>query len=75
MRRIPNFSRYSVDENGNIYSTDYKRSGRIKKLSPATSPDGYLKTMLLGDDGKYHTVTVHLMVCITFLGISRKVWK
>lgn len=72
MRRIPNFSRYSVDEDGHIYSTNYKNSGKTKELSPAVSPDGYLKTMLLGDDGKYHSVTVHLMVCTAFFGEKPK---
>ena len=55
-------------EDGDLYSTNYKKTGKLVKLKPAKSKDGYLKTMLKGDDGKYHTITVHLMIALTFIG-------
>lgn len=68
MKPIKNFSRYLCDEEGNLYSTNYKNSKKTKILKPAKSPNGYLKTMLMGDDCKYHNVTVHSMIATTFIG-------
>lgn len=68
MKDIKNFSRYCCDESGNLYSKNYKKTKKLKILKPAKSPDGYLKTMLLGDDGKYHTITVHSMIAATYIG-------
>lgn len=59
-------------ENGDLYSTNYKNSGKTVKLKPAKSPDGYFKTMLKGDDNKYHTITVHLMVATAYFGEKPK---
>jgi hypothetical protein len=64
---IPGFNRYQVSESGKLRSLKYKRKG-IRELKPALTIDGYLKTMLLGDDGKYHTNSVHYWVSLTFLG-------
>lgn len=36
-------------------------------MKPAKSKDGYWKTMLLNDAGKYKTITVHRMVATTFI--------
>lgn len=69
---IPNFSRYCADSEGDLFSRNYKRTGRFKILKPAKSIDGYLKTMLLGDDGKYHTTTVHKLVACAFIGEKTK---
>ncbi len=68
-KAIPGFNRYEACDSGFIRSLDYKRSGNIKIIKPAESHDGYLKTMLLGDDGKYHTSRVHRWVALTFLGL------
>ena len=38
-------------------------------LKPSVSTDGYLKTMLKGDDGKYHTIAVHREVAAAFFGV------
>lgn len=59
---IEGFSRYTVDFNGDIRSKNYKNTGRKRKLKPALDGNGYLRTMLLGDDDKYHTVKVHRIV-------------
>lgn len=68
MKQIPNYSRYSVSEDGKIYSTNYKNSGKTKELNPSTSKDGYPQTMLQRDDGKYCTKKVHWFIALAFLG-------
>lgn len=68
MKTIPNYSLYMATEEGDLYSTNYKKTQKLVKLKPAKSHDGYLKTMLKGDDGKYHTITVHSMIALTFIG-------
>jgi hypothetical protein len=67
MKDIPNFSRYCVDSLGNLYSKNYKNSGKIKILKPAVD-GGYLKTMIQDDNGKYSTQRVHRLVALAFLG-------
>lgn len=37
-------------------------------LKPAKSLEGYLKTMLLNDEGEYKSWTVHKFICLVFLG-------
>jgi hypothetical protein len=68
MKQIPKFSRYCLDEQGNIYSTNYKNTGKIKILKPAPQKDGYLKTMILGDDGKYLSKSIHKLMANTYFG-------
>lgn len=68
MKQIPNFSRYAVCEDGHIYSLNYKRTGKTLKLKPALSKDGYLKTVFLGDDGKYKPMSMHRAVALTYIG-------
>jgi hypothetical protein len=70
MKQIPNFSRYLASEDGDLYSVNYKRTGKTVKLKPAKSPDGYLKTVFLGDDGKYKPVCVHRMIALAYFGES-----
>lgn len=53
-------------------STNYKRTGKTKVLKPALSPDGYYKTMLKRDDGKYCSLTVHKFVALAFHGSKPK---
>ena len=67
---IPGFSRYTIDYYGTIRSKSYKNTGRKRKLKPALDACGYLRTMLLGDDGKYHTVKVHRISALAFHGES-----
>lgn len=69
MRIIPDYSRYAADSEGNLYSLNYKNSGKVVMLRPCVR-DGYLQTMLLGDDGRYHTKKVHRLVCSAFYGKS-----
>lgn len=64
---IPGFSRYEASNLGNLRSLNYKKSRKIKVLKPGLS-DGYLKTMLLSDDGKYYSWSVHKWVALAWLG-------
>jgi len=68
MKKIPNFSRYFVDESGNLWTTGWYGGKQTKMLKPAKSKDGYMKTMIVSDTGKNHTVTVHKMVALAYLG-------
>lgn len=67
-KTIPNFSTYEASNLGRLRSLNYKRTGNTKVLKPGNSPDGYMKTMLLGDDGRYRSWTVHLFVMLAFVG-------
>jgi len=70
MKQIPNFSRYLASEDGDLYSVNYKRTGKTIKLKPAKCPDGYLKTMLQDDNGKYKTISVHRIIALAYFGKS-----
>lgn len=65
---IPNFSRYEASNTGLIRSLNYKNSKKIKVLKPAKSSDGYMKTMLKNDQGKYNSWVVHKWICLAFYG-------
>jgi len=67
MKTIPNFSRYAADESGNIYSLNYKNSGKTKIIKPSPR-DGYYQSMFQRDDGKYCTYKIHKMVMLAFFG-------
>jgi len=66
-KTIPGFSRYEASNQGRLRSTNYKNSGKTKLIKPALS-QGYYKTMLQSDEGKYKTWNVHKWVAITWLG-------
>lgn len=66
-KKIPGFDRYEASSLGRLRSINYKNSGQIKLLKPGLSA-GYLKTMLLADDGKYKSWGVHKFIAITFIG-------
>lgn len=68
MKQIPGFdARYLCDEDGNLYSDNYKNSGKLKMISPALDKKGYLRTMLLNDKGQYQTVKVHRLIASAFI--------
>lgn len=71
-KTIPNFSRYEASTTGLIRSLNYKNSKEVKILTPAISPDGYLSTMLLRDDGKYISTNIHRWIAATYLGLPNK---
>lgn len=67
-KAIPNYSRYEASDCGRLRSLNYKNSRTVRVLKPALTEDGYLKTMLQDDSGRYHSLTVHHFVTLAFLG-------
>lgn len=70
--KIPNFSRYEASSLGRLRSINYKNTGKKVVLKPSICEDGYLKTMLLSDNGKYKSWRVHKFVALAFLGLIPK---
>ena len=68
MKNIPNFSRYLAGEDGVIYSTNYKNSGKTKPIKPAIGPDGYPQSMFQRDDGVYCSYKIHKMIMLAYVG-------
>ena len=60
--QIKDYPEYYVTDNGDVYSRNYRNTGRIKKMTPVKRPDGYLRIMLKGK-GYY----VHCLVAETFI--------
>lgn len=69
LKIIPNFSKYSADDTGNIYTT--YRNGKLRKLNQHTDRYGY-RTVRLTDRGHRKTKTVHRLICSAFHGICPK---
>lgn len=65
--RIPNYSRYECSNYGRIRTPSWKGGNICAIIKPAEDSNGYLRTMLVRDDGKHHTVKVHRIICQTFL--------
>ena len=59
---IPNYSKYKVSRNGEIYSKNIKRLSRITIL-----PNNYRKIKLKNDNNTYIDLYVHVIVAITYL--------
>lgn len=71
MKQIPGYDdRYLIDEDGSIYSTNYKNSGKTRKLKPAKSKDGYYQTMIKRKDGRYISKKIHKLVALAYFGES-----
>jgi hypothetical protein len=64
---IKGFNGYECSNLGNLRSLNYKRTGKIQILKPAISKDGYLKTMLKNNDGKYCTIAVHRVILNSYI--------
>lgn len=60
--QIKGFPEYYVTDTGDVYSRNYKNTGRIKKMSPVKRSDGYLRLMLKGK-GYY----IHRLVAEAFI--------
>ena len=67
-KKIPGFSMYEASNTGKLRSTNYKRTGKAMELKPSVSTDGYVKTMLMRDDGIYKSKAVHYFVTLAFFG-------
>lgn len=67
-KKIPNYSLYEVSNKGNIKTKNWKNTKTTAILKPVLDKNGYLRTVLIRDDGKYTTIKVHRIVCSAFLG-------
>ena len=67
-KTIHGFSGYEASTHGRLRSLNYKRTGEVKVLKPSSS-EGYYKTMLKDDLGKYRSYGVHKFVCLAFYGL------
>jgi len=66
-KKIPGFSKYEASTMGRLKTYNWKNTGREKIMKPALDNGGYLRTMLLSDQGKYKTVKVHRIIISTFI--------
>ncbi len=66
-RTIPNYSKYECSDKGLIKTFNWKGSGQTRIMKPALDVSGYLRTMLIRDDGVTHTIKVHRIIAQTFI--------
>jgi len=72
-RTIPGYTRYEISDMGRIKTFNWKNKGTEAIMKPALDGSGYLRTMLKRDiDDKIHTIKVHRLVLITFVGSPEK---
>jgi hypothetical protein len=67
-KTIPNYSLYQASNKGNIKTNNWKNTKKTAILKPALDKNGYLRTVLIRDDGKYTTIKVHRIISSAFLG-------
>lgn len=65
--KIPNYPLYEASNMGNIKTFNWKNKGLERIMKPALDKSGYLRTMLMNEDGKFNTVKVHRIIAQTFL--------
>ncbi len=58
--------KYAVDEDGNVWSKNYRRTGRTQKLKPGINTWGYPHVAFF-KDGKRKAKTVHRLVAQAYL--------
>lgn len=63
---IPGFSKYEASSLGKIKTFNWKNSKKEAIIKPALS-GGYLKTVLINDDGKKCSIKVHRIIAKTFI--------
>ena len=61
------FPDYEVDDQGNVWSLNYGRTGERRKLRPGIASGGYL-CVCLSNNRKKKTWLVHQLVAKAFLG-------
>ena len=64
--QIKDFPDYYVTDTGDVYSRNYHKTGRVKKLKPVETAHGYLAVHLFKDN-KRHQKHVHRLVAETFV--------
>lgn len=66
-KKIEGFSLYEISDMGEIKTFNHRNKGKTAIMKPALDGGGYLRTVLIRDDKKYHTVKVHRLVAQTFI--------
>lgn len=64
--QIKDFPNYYITDSGDVYSRDYNRTGRTKKLVACKGRHGYLKVMLSKDNNNYNK-SIHRLVAEAFI--------
>lgn len=68
-KRIPGYSLYMASDEGEIKTFNWMNRGIEAIMKPHPDKGGYMRTMLKRDlDGKIHTIKVHRIIALTFLG-------
>ena len=65
-RQIKNFLEYYITDNGDVYSRNYHKTGRIKKMTPCKDKKGYLFVPLMKNH-KRHLYKIHRLVAEAFI--------
>ena len=60
------FPKYDVDDCGNVYSLDYRRTGKEHKMKCPLNTKGYCQVRISNEDGKA-TFRVHRLVALSFI--------
>jgi hypothetical protein len=66
-KRIPNFNKYEASNLGRIKTFNWKGSKQERVMKPAKDGSGYLRTVLIDNEGKNKTVKVHRIIASTFI--------
>lgn len=66
MKKIEGFEKYLVDEKGNVYSSDYNHSSKIKMLKTYFDKDGY-KYVIFVINNQRIKKQVHRLIALTFI--------
>lgn len=64
--QIKDFPNYYITDSGDVYSRNYNKSGRIKKLKPQKTPKGYLRISIC-NNGHKCIKAVHRLVAEAFI--------
>lgn len=66
-KKIPKYSLYEASTDGHIKTFNWKNKGIEAIMKPAKDNNGYLRTMLKNEEGKFCTIKVHRIIAQTFL--------
>ena len=66
MKEIKGFPGYFVTENGDVYSSDYSHTGKMKKLRPIKKTTGYYSVWLCKNGCRINKL-LHRIVAETFI--------
>lgn len=66
--KVKGYSLYEISDMGRLKTYNWKNQGIERIMRPALDGSGYLRTMLKSDSGRVHTVKIHRLVLISFIG-------